>query len=78
MRRLLAVLTVFLAAGLAAAASLLDQASDAWAMDVRAQLAALSGSRRPRGPGQQLDALLHLLAARDAFRQIGTQGGGLY
>lgn len=71
-------LRLFLAAGLAAAASRLDQASDAWAMDVRAQLAALSGSRRPRGPGQQLDALLHLLAARDAFRQIGTQGGGLY
>lgn len=70
-------LRLFLAAGLAALASRLEQSSEDWAMDVRAQLLGLGGTRRARGPVAQLDALLHLLAARDAFRQIGALGGGL-
>lgn len=70
-------LRLFLAAGLAALASRLEQSAEDWAMDVRAQLLGLGGTRRSRGPAQHLDALLHLLAARDAFRQIGALGGGL-
>ncbi len=65
-----AELRLFLAAGLAATASRLEQAEGDWAMDVRAQLLSLAGSRRQRSAQQQLDALLHLLAACDTFRQV--------
>ncbi|HYQ38218.1 MAG TPA: flagellar biosynthesis protein FlhF [Pseudomonas sp.] len=65
-----AELRLFLAAGLAATASRLEQAEGDWAMDVRAQLLNLAGSRRQRSAQQQLDALLHLLAACDTFRQV--------
>lgn len=68
-------LRLFLAAGLAAAASRLEQAEEEWAMDVRAQLLNLSGSRKPRTAAQQLEALLHLLTARDAVQRMGSQGG---
>ncbi|MCL7461896.1 flagellar biosynthesis protein FlhF [Pseudomonas sp. NW5] len=68
-------LRLFLAAGLAATASRLEQAEGDWAMDVRAQLLNLSGSRKPRSAAQQLEALLHLLTARDALQRMGSQGG---
>ncbi|ACO78962.1 flagellar biosynthesis protein [Azotobacter vinelandii CA] len=68
-------LRLFLAAALAAGASRLDQSAEDWAMDLRARLAGLGGGRRPRGPAQQLDSLLHLLAAGDAFRQLGDEIG---
>lgn len=70
-------LRLFMAAGLAATASRLEQSTDEWAMDVRAQLLNINGSKRPRGSGPLLDALLYLMAARDAFRQIGALGSGL-
>ena len=70
-----AELRLFLAAGLAATASHLEQAGEDWAMDVRAQLLSLAGGRRQRCAQQQLDALLHLLAARDALRQVAGTGG---
>lgn len=66
-------LRLFLAAALAAGASRLDRSAEDWAMDLRARLAGLGGGRRLRGPAQQLDALLHLLAAGDAFRQLGGE-----
>lgn len=68
-------LRLFLAAALAAGASRLDRSAEDWAMDLRARLAGLGGGRRLRGPAQQLDALLHLLAAGDAFRQLGGEFG---
>lgn len=71
-------LRLFLAAGLAACAKRLDQATEDWAMDVRAQLLGLCPGRRQRGPAQQLEALLHLLTAGDAFRQLGAAGDGLH
>lgn len=70
-------LRLFIAAGLAATASRLDHSSEEWAMDTRAQLLNINGSRRPRGPGPLLDALLYLMAARDAFRQVGALSSGL-
>lgn len=66
-------LRLFLATALAAGASRLDRSAEDWAMDLRARLAGLGGGRRLRGPAQQLDALLHLLAAGDAFRQLGGE-----
>ena len=72
-----AELRLFLAAGLAASASHLEQAEGDWAMDVRAQLLSLAGSRRQRSAQQQLDALLHLLAARDTFRQVAGSAAGV-
>ncbi|WP_349618392.1 flagellar biosynthesis protein FlhF [Azotobacter salinestris] len=66
-------LRLFLAAALAACASRLDQSAEDWAMDLRARLSGLGSGRRLRGPAQQLDALLHLLAAGDAFRQLGGE-----
>jgi len=71
-------LRLFLAAGLAASAAHLDQSSAEWAMDVRAQLLSLGGVRRARGAGQLLDALLHAMAARDAFRQVGASASGQF
>lgn len=68
-------LRLFLAAALAAGASRLDRSAEDWAMDLRARLAGLGGGRRLRGPAQQLDALLYLLAAGDAFRQLGGEFG---
>ncbi|GAB3391086.1 flagellar biosynthesis protein FlhF [Azotobacter armeniacus] len=68
-----AELRLFLAAALAASASRLDQSAENWAMDLRARLAGLGSGRRLRGSGQQLDALLHLLMAGDAFRQLGGE-----
>lgn len=70
-----AELRLFLAAGLAATASHLEQAEGDWAMDVRAQLLSLTGGRRQRSTQQQLDALLHLLAARDTLRQVAGSAG---
>lgn len=70
-----AELRLFLAAALAATASHLEQAEGDWAMDVRAQLLSLSGGRRQRSAQQQLDALLHLLAARDTLRQLAGSDG---
>lgn len=70
-------LRLFMAAGLAATASLLERSTASWAMDTRAQLLNINGGRRPRGAGPLLDALLYLMAARDAFRQIGALGSGL-
>ncbi|SDS02269.1 flagellar biosynthesis protein FlhF [Pseudomonas oryzae] len=70
-----AELRLFLAAGLAASASHLEQAEGDWAMDVRAQLLSLTGGRRQRSAQQQLDALLHLLAARDTLRQVADSAG---
>jgi len=70
-----AELRLFLAAGLAATASRLEQAEGDWAMDVRAQLLSLAGSRRQRSAQQQLDALLHLLAACDTLRQVAGSAG---
>lgn len=70
-----AELRLFLATGLAASASHLEQAEGDWAMDVRAQLLSLAGGRRQRSAQQQLDALLHLLAARDTLRQVAGSAG---
>lgn len=70
-----AELRLFLAAGLAASASHLEQAEGDWAMDVRAQLLSLAGGRRQRSAQQQLDGLLHLLAARDTLRQVAGSAG---
>lgn len=66
-------LRLFLAAALAASASHLDQSAEDWAMDLRARLAGLGTGRRLRGPGQQLDTLLYLLAAGDTFRQLAGE-----
>ncbi|MBV2132294.1 flagellar biosynthesis protein FlhF [Pseudomonas sp. MAP12] len=73
-----AELRLFLVAGLAATASHLERAEGDWAMDVRAQLLSLAGGRRQRSAQQQLDALLHLLAARDTFRQVAGSAAGVY
>ncbi|MCQ4347260.1 flagellar biosynthesis protein FlhF [Pseudomonas stutzeri] len=70
-----AELRLFVAAALAATASHLEQAEADWAMDVRAQLLSLAGGRRQRSAQQQLDALLHLLAARDSLRQVAGNAG---
>ncbi|MNQ02419.1 Flagellar biosynthesis protein FlhF [compost metagenome] len=72
-----AELRLFLATGLAASASHLEQAEGDWAMDVRAQLLSLAGGRRQRSAQQQLDALLHLLAARDTLRQVAGSAAGV-
>lgn len=66
-----------LAAGLAGVALRLDQEEASWAMDVRAQLLGLLGSRAQRKPKALLEAMLHLFAARDVFRQMGHRGDGL-
>ena len=73
-----AELRLFLAAGLAATASHLEQAEGDWAMDVRAQLLSLGGGRRQRSAQQQLDALLQLLAACDTFRQVAGSAAGVH
>ncbi|MBB3140410.1 flagellar biosynthesis protein FlhF [Halomonas organivorans] len=63
-----------LAAGLAAAAGHLDQAGDAEAEQLRRDLLSLLGGRRRRREGALLEALLHLLMARDAIRHVGAAG----
>lgn len=63
-----------LAAGLAAVALRLDQEEANWAMDVRAQLLGLLGGKAQRKPRPLLEAMLHLFAARDVFRQLGRSG----
>lgn len=65
-------LRLLVAASLAALASRLDQENAAWSMDVRAHLLGLLGGRRSRSPNTLLEALLHLLTARDAFLLLGN------
>ncbi|KXS39170.1 MAG: flagellar biosynthesis protein [Halomonadaceae bacterium T82-2] len=60
-------LRAWLATALAAVAVRLDQEGDDWAMDVRGHLLALLGGTRKRSAAALLEALWHLLAARDAF-----------
>ncbi len=68
-------LRLLLAAGLAAAASHLDQAEDTAAMDLRADLLALLGGRRRRRDTALLQALLQLFATRDAIRRLRALDG---
>ncbi|MFC3285436.1 flagellar biosynthesis protein FlhF [Litchfieldella rifensis] len=67
-------LRLSLASGLAAVALRLDQDDTDWAMDVRAQLLSLLVGKGQRKPSQLLEALLHLFAARDVFRQMRHSG----
>jgi len=60
-------LRAWLATALAALAVRLDQETADWAMDVRGHLLALLGGSRKRSAAVLLEALWHLLAARDAF-----------
>ncbi|MBZ9538267.1 flagellar biosynthesis protein FlhF [Modicisalibacter tunisiensis] len=60
-------LRAWLASALAALAVRLDQETADWAMDVRGHLLALLGGSRKRSAAVLLEALWHLLAARDAF-----------
>ncbi|SHF55597.1 flagellar biosynthesis protein FlhF [Modicisalibacter ilicicola DSM 19980] len=67
-------LRLLVASALASVASRLDQERSDWAMDVRALLLGLLGGRRARSPSVLLDALLHLLTARDVFVMVGGDG----
>ncbi|MGC3874971.1 flagellar biosynthesis protein FlhF [Halomonas sp. GXIMD04776] len=67
-------LRLLVATGLAAVAGRLDQERSDWAMDVRAQLMGLLGGRRGRSSQMLMDALLHLLTARDVFVMVGGAG----
>ena len=68
-------LRLSLASALAACAYRLEQTDAPWAVDARAQLLGLMPGRRSRGVSQSLEALLHLLTAGDAFRQLGGAQG---
>lgn len=67
-------LRLLVATGLAAVVSRLDQERSDWGMDVRAQLLGLLGGRRGRSTQVLMDALLHLLTARDVFVMLGGAG----
>ncbi|MBD3894439.1 flagellar biosynthesis protein FlhF [Halomonas sp. ML-15] len=67
-----AELRLQLAYGLACVALNLAQDEGEWAMDVRAQLLTLLGSKRSRQAASLLDALIHLLTARDVFREVAA------
>ncbi|GAB2798141.1 flagellar biosynthesis protein FlhF [Halomonas shantousis] len=67
-------LQLLLAGALAAVASRLDQENSEWALDVRAQLLGLLGGRRSRSAVALLEALVQLLTACDAFRDLGGAG----
>nr|WP_298522834.1 flagellar biosynthesis protein FlhF [uncultured Halomonas sp.] len=67
-------LRLLIAAGIAATVSRLDQERSDWAMDVRAQLMGLLGKQRGRSAQVLMDALLHLLTARDVFLMLGGAG----
>nr|WP_299239717.1 flagellar biosynthesis protein FlhF [uncultured Halomonas sp.] len=69
-------LRLLVATGLAAVVSRLDQERSDWAMDVRAQLMGLLGKNRGRSTQVLMDALLHLLTARDVFLMLGGAGLG--
>ncbi|WP_227368301.1 flagellar biosynthesis protein FlhF [Halomonas sp. M20] len=69
-------LRLLVATGLAAVVSRLDQERSDWAMDVRAQLMGSLGKHRGRSTQVLMDALLHLLTARDVFLMLGDAGLG--
>ena len=64
-----------LAGALAALAVRLDQDNGDWALDLRAQLLSLSGTRR-RNPATLLTALIELFSARRELQRIGAVAGG--
>lgn len=70
-----AELTLSLGAGIAAVATHLEHARDEEAMDLRAELLGLLGSRRRRRDTALLQALLQLFATREAIRHIQASGG---
>ncbi|MFP4138194.1 MAG: flagellar biosynthesis protein FlhF [Halomonas sp.] len=70
-----AELMLSLAASLAAVATHLEHARDEAAMDLRAELLGLLGSRRRRRDTALLQALLELFATREAIRDIQAGGG---
>lgn len=65
-------LRLLLAAGIAAAAAHIDHATDEGAMDLRAELLGMLGSRRRRRDSALLMALLQFFSARDAIRRLQT------
>ena len=62
-------------AALAALAVRLDQDNGDWALDLRAQLLSLTGSRR-RSAATLLTALIELFSARRELQRIGAVAGG--
>ncbi|HCO65996.1 MAG TPA: hypothetical protein DIT60_14605, partial [Alcanivorax sp.] len=64
-----------LAGALAALAVRLDQDNGDWALDLRAQLLSLTGSRR-RSAATLLTALIELFSARRELQRIGAVAGG--
>ncbi|WP_404376509.1 flagellar biosynthesis protein FlhF [Vreelandella aquamarina] len=65
-------LRLLMASGAAAVAGHLDIADDEDAQVLRADLLRLLGTRRKRRDTALLDALVHVLMARDAIRQLGS------
>ncbi|MFI2817743.1 flagellar biosynthesis protein FlhF [Vreelandella piezotolerans] len=65
-------LRLLMASGAAAVASHLDLADDDAVQALRADLLRLLGSQRKRRDTALLDALVHVLMARDAIRQLGS------
>ncbi len=61
-----------MASGAAAVAGHLDLADDEHGQALRTDLIRLLGSQRKRRDTALLDALLHVLMARDAIRQLGS------
>ncbi|MDM7482761.1 MAG: flagellar biosynthesis protein FlhF [Halomonas sp.] len=65
-------LRLLMASGAAAVAGHLDLADDEPGQALRTDLVRLLGSQRKRRDTALLDALLHVLMARDAIRQLGS------
>ncbi|GGC96072.1 flagellar biosynthesis protein FlhF [Vreelandella lutescens] len=65
-------LRLMMASGAAAVAGHLDSAEDDDAQALRADLMRLLGTQRKRRDTALLDALAHVLMARDAIRQLGS------
>ena len=63
-----------LAGALAALAVRLDQDNSDWALDLRAQLLSLTGSRR-RSDATLLTALIELFSARRELQRLGAVAG---
>lgn len=70
-----AELTLALAAGVTVITTHLEHAEDEQAMDLRAELLELLGTRRRRRDTALLQALLQLFATREAFRHVQSSGG---
>ena len=65
-------LRLLMASGAAAVAGHLDTAEDETAQALRSDLLRLLGTQRKRRDTALLDALVHVLMARDAIRQLGS------